>query len=121
MRIILSNQKWNVEKLLLELTRDYIGGAGFDIKYLYDKVKLGTEALSPEDKLIFAPGPFTGTNRPCASRMEVAAKSTLTNVVGLSLPERYFPTELKFTVYGAVVVEERAEKPMYIWLKNEEV
>jgi aldehyde:ferredoxin oxidoreductase len=121
LRINLSNQTWNVEKLLPELARDYIGGAGFCIKYLYDEVKPGTEALGPENKLIFAPGPFTGTNIPCASRMAVAAKSPLTNAVGLALSGGYFPTELKFAGYDVVIVEGRAEKPTYIWLKDGEV
>ena len=96
LRINLTNQTTKVEDLPLETARDYIGGAGFAIKYLYDEVKAGTDPLGPDNKLIFATGPLLGTGIPCTSRMAVAAKSPLTNAVGLGLSGGHFPAELKF-------------------------
>jgi len=52
-----------------EFVRDYLGGAGFGIKCLYDEVKAGTPALDEDNKLIFTVGPLTATGAPCASRM----------------------------------------------------
>ena len=96
LRINLTNKTSKEERLPLEVAKDFIGGAGLGIKYLFDEVKPGTDALGPDNKLIFAPGPFTGTSIPCASRMSVIGKSPLTGAIGMALTGGYFPAELKF-------------------------
>jgi aldehyde:ferredoxin oxidoreductase len=110
-----------VEDLPQETARDFIGGAGFGIKYLFDEVKGGTDALGPDNKLIFASGPFSGTTIPCASRMAVTAKSPLTGAVGMALTGGHFPVELKFAGYDALIIEGKAETPTYVWIKDGEV
>jgi aldehyde:ferredoxin oxidoreductase len=120
LRINLTDQSAKEEKLALEVARDYIGGAGFGIKYLYDEVKAGTDALGPDNKLLFASGPFSGANIPCASRMAVTGKSPLTGAVGMSLTGGYFPVELKFAGYDVLIIEGKAEKPTYISIKDGE-
>jgi len=121
LRVNLTEQKSTVEDLPQETARDFIGGAGFGIKYLFDEVKGGTDALGPENKLIFASGPFSGTTIPCASRMAVTAKSPLTGAVGMALTGGHFPVELKFAGYDALIIEGKAETPTYVWIKDGEV
>jgi aldehyde:ferredoxin oxidoreductase len=120
LRINLSDQSAKEEELPLEVARDYIGGAGFGIKHLYDELKAGTDPLGPENKLIFACGPFSGTTIPCASRMAVTGKSPLTGAVGMSLTGGYFPVELKFAGYDALIIEGKTEKPTYVSIKDGE-
>jgi aldehyde:ferredoxin oxidoreductase len=121
LRINLTDQKANEEELPLEVAKDYIGGAGFGIKYLYDEVPAGTNPLGPDNKLIFTSGPFSGTTIPCASRMAVTAKSPLTGAVGMALTGGHFPVELKYAGYDALIIEGKAEKPTYVWIKNGKV
>ena len=121
MRINLTDKTAREEELTQEVARDYIGGAGFGIKYLFDEVPKGTDPLGPENKLIFAAGPFSGTSVPCSSRMAVTGKSPLTNAVGVALTGGYFPAELKFAGYDALIIEGKAEKPTYVWIKNGDV
>ncbi|MBW2066265.1 MAG: aldehyde ferredoxin oxidoreductase family protein [Deltaproteobacteria bacterium] len=121
LRINLTDQTTREEALSLEVARDYIGGAGFGIKYLYDEVSAGADPLGPENKLVFASGPFSGTTIPCASRMAVAGKSPLTGAVGVALSGGYFPVELKFAGYDVLIIEGKAEKPTYVWIKNGKV
>jgi aldehyde:ferredoxin oxidoreductase len=118
LRINLTDQTAKEEKLPLEIAKDFIGGAGFGIKYLYDEVDAGTDPLSPDNKLIFASGPFSGTTIPCASRMAVTGKSPLTGAVGMALTGGYFPVELKYAGYDALIVEGKAENPTYVWIKD---
>ncbi|MEJ2723400.1 MAG: aldehyde ferredoxin oxidoreductase family protein [Deltaproteobacteria bacterium] len=118
LRVNLSEQTAAEEPLPLEMARDYIGGAGFGIKYLFDEVNPGADPLGPGNKLIFASGPFSGTSIPCASRMAVTAKSPLTGAVGMSLSGGHFPVELKFAGYDALIIEGRAAKPTYIWIND---
>ena len=121
LRINLTNQTAKKEKLPLNVAKDFIGGAGFGVKYLYDEVKAGTDPLGPENKLFFAPGPFSGTAVPCASRIAVTGKSPLTNAVGMCLSGGFFPAELKLAGYDMLIIEGKAEKPIYIWIKDGEV
>ena len=118
LRINLTDKTSKEEKLPLEIATNFIGGAGLGIKYLFDEVKPGTDALGPENKLIFAPGPFTGTSIPCASRMAVTGKSPLTGAVGVALTGGYFPAELKFAGWDAIIIEGKAEKPTWISVKD---
>ncbi|MFA5916142.1 MAG: aldehyde ferredoxin oxidoreductase N-terminal domain-containing protein, partial [Burkholderiales bacterium] len=53
--------------------RRYLGGAGILAYYLLKELKPGADPLSPENVLVFAPGPVTGTPMPGASRLCVGA------------------------------------------------
>lgn len=121
LRVNLTKGTFIAESTSEELARDFIGGAGFGVKILFDEVSPTADPLGPENKLIFAGGPFTGTNIPCTSRMAVTAKSPLTGAVGMALSGGYFPAELKFAGYDALIVEGRSEKPVYLWINDGEV
>ena len=71
LRVNLTTLTSKEEKLPEKIVKDYVGGAGFAVKTIYDEVKAKTPALSPDNKLIFAVGPLTATGAPCASRMAV--------------------------------------------------
>ena len=109
------------EALPVEIARDFIGGVGFAIKYVYDEVSPQCDPLAPENKLVFACGPFTGTTIPCSSRMAVNAKSPLTHTMSGALTGGHFPVELKAAGYDVLIVEGRAEKPTYLWIKDGKV
>ena len=118
LRINLTDQTAKEEELPLEIAKDFIGGAGFGIKYLFDEVPAGADPLGPDNKLVFASGPLSGTTVPCASRMAVTAKSPLTGAVGMALSGGYFPVELKFAGYDVLIIEGKADKPTYVWIKD---
>lgn len=103
------------------MARDFLGGAGFGIKLLYDELKPGIDPLGADNKLIFANGPLTGTSVPCASRIAVAAKSPLTNAMGVALSGGHFPAELRKAGFDVVIIEGIAKKPTYIWINNGKV
>lgn len=121
LRVNLTDRTFSEENVPEKLARDFIGGAGFGIKFLFDEVPSGTDALGPDNKLIFAVGPLSGTSAFCASRMAVVAKSPLTGAVGMSLAGGYFPAELKFTGYDALIIEGKADQPIYLWINNGKV
>ena len=121
LRINLSNKTSKEERLSEETARDFIGGAGFGIKHLFDEVKPGTDPLGPDNKLIFAPGPLTGAGVPCASRMAVTGKSPLTGAVGMALSGGEFPSELKFAGWDAIIVEGKADKPTVVAIMGMDV
>ncbi len=121
LRVDLSQREARTEEVSVELAKNYIGGAGFGIKTLYDEVPAGTDALGPDNKLIFACGPLSGSDTPCASRMAVTSKSPLTGAVGMALTGGFFPAELKFAGYDALIVEGTAEAPTYVTIDGDTV
>ena len=121
LRIDLTTGATREEDIPEERLRTLLGGKGIGARMLLEEVGPEVDPLGPENKLIFASGPFSGTTIPCASRMAVTAKSPLTGAVGMSLTGGYFPVELKFAGYDALIVEGKAEKPTYVWIKDGDV
>lgn len=121
LRVNLTDKTFSEEPVPEKLAREFIGGAGFGLKYLFDEVPAKTDPLGPENKLIFAVGPLSGTSAPCASRMAVTAKSPLTGAVGMSLTGGYLPVELKFAGYDALIIEGKSDQPVYLWINDGKV
>lgn len=121
LRVNLTDKTFSEETVPEKLAREFIGGAGFGLKYLFDEVPAKADPLGPENKLIFAVGPLSGTSAACASRMAVTAKSPLTGAVGMSLTGGYFPVELKFAGYDVLIIEGQSEQPVYLWINDGKV
>ena len=121
LRVDLSRDHIQVEEPEEEFYRTYFGGWGFVAYYLLKEVPPGVDPLSPENKLIFAPGPLTGSPIAGASRNAVGGKSPLTGLFGEADVGGWWNAELKRAGYDAIIVEGRAEKPVYLWIQDGEV
>ncbi|MEM2896928.1 MAG: aldehyde ferredoxin oxidoreductase family protein [Candidatus Bathyarchaeia archaeon] len=120
-RVNLNDQKIVFQSLTNDFTENFLGGSGFISKTLWSEVNASTDPLSPDNKLIFAVGPLCGTGWPQACRFSVGAKSPLTGIYGDSSCCGFFGPELKFAGYDMIVFEGRAEKPVYLFIDDEEV
>jgi aldehyde:ferredoxin oxidoreductase len=109
------------EPLDPDWARDYVGGRGLGARYLWEEVDPRVDPLAPENKLIFATGPLTGTNASCGARYMVMTKSPLTNCVTFSNSGGRWGPELKFAGYDLIVLEGRAERPVYLWILDDRV
>ncbi len=76
-RVNLTNMEVKVEELDLELAKKFIGGRGLGTKILYDEGVAKVEPLSPENKLLFMPGPLTAAKVPTSGRYMVLLLLTL--------------------------------------------
>ena len=61
--------------------------------------ELPVDPLGPDNKLIFAPGPMTGTFAPSSGRYNVVTKGPLTGTIAASNSGGTFGPELKFAGY----------------------
>ena len=107
------------ENLDLQILKDYIGGRGLGIYYLNKFVDPKCGALSPDNVLVMATGPLTGTGAPTGARYMVMTKSPLTGAITCSNSGGIFPTELKRSGYDAIIFSGRSEKPVYLWIDQE--
>ncbi len=104
-----------------ELARDFFGGRGFTSKILHDEIYPDVDPLSPRNKLLFVTGPLTATPAPCSSRFVVAARSPLTGFLGDANCGGHWGAELKFAGYDMLVIDGKAETPVYLWVNDDEV
>jgi aldehyde:ferredoxin oxidoreductase len=98
------------------LARQFMGGAAAAVKLLYDEVDPRVDALGPDNKLIASLGFLAGTPAPVTSRVAFVAKSPLSGTVGYANSGGYFPNELRATGVQAIIVEGKAEAPVYLWI-----
>jgi len=116
LRVNLTQGTWTVEDIDPQSAQDYIGGRGLGTKMFCDEVSPNVDALSPENKLIFMSGPLTGTGAPASARYMVVTKSPLTDTIASSNSGGYFPAELRFTGYNAIIFEGKSDKPVMLWI-----
>jgi aldehyde:ferredoxin oxidoreductase len=121
LRIDLANGNITTEALDPALARDYLGARGLGTKVLADEVDPAVDALSSANKLIFAPGPFTGTYAPSGGRYNVVTKGPLTGAIAAANSGGTWGPALKYAGYDALIIEGRAAKPVYLWIKDHKV
>jgi aldehyde:ferredoxin oxidoreductase len=100
--------------------RRYVGGAGFIAYFLLKEVPPGTDPLGPENRLIFACGPLTGTPLAGSGRNAIGARSPLTGAMGESDVGGFWGAELKAAGFDALVIQGIAASPVYLWVHNGE-
>ena len=119
--IDLIEKSFLVEEIDPELARDYIGGSGLAARLLYDRMKLDTDPLGPENPLLFLAGPIVGTSMPSAGRMAVCARSPLTGFWGESNTGGFIGPEMRFAGFDGVLINGRSDLPCWISIIDGEV
>jgi aldehyde:ferredoxin oxidoreductase len=102
-----------------EVLKDYVGGRALSAKILSDRLIrrwAKIDPLGPENILLMLPGPVTGYfpgGRTC-----VSGKSPQSNGVVGSTVGGEFGVELRCAAYDGVIVTGKAEKPVYLFIKD---
>jgi aldehyde:ferredoxin oxidoreductase len=121
LRVNLTDETSVVESVDPRMAKDFIGGRGWAIKYLYDELDPRVGPLAPDNMLIFATGPLTATPAPTGNRYLVITKSPLTGALSCSNSGGTFPTQLKQTGFDLLIIEGAARQPVYLWVHDGEV
>ena len=121
LRVNLSTLKVTIEDIDPQVSKDFIGGRGVAMRYLYNEVDPTVDPLGPENKLIMATGPLTATPAPTGNRYMVIAKSPLSGALTNSNSGGDFPTWMKRTGFDLFIFEGVAEKPVYVWINEDQV
>ncbi len=122
LRVDLSTGKTEIENLSEEMAKQYIGGVGLGIRLLVENLEQGTDAFSPDNPLIFVTGPLSGTMGPTAGNgYAVVSKSPATGGVAEAKAHGFFGPDLKRAGYDAVIITGKAEKPVYLWIDDDNV
>ena len=120
LRVNLTEGTCTAEPLNMEWADQYLGQRGLATKYLVEEVDPKVDPLSPENKLIFATGPLTGTPASTSARYSVITKGPLTGAVACSNSGGYFGAELKFAGWDMIIFEGRAPSPVYLLIQDDD-
>ena len=121
LRVNLSKGTAEIEPLNMEWAQSYLGERGLATKYLMENMDPRADAMSPENVLIFATGPLTGTMASTSGRYAVVTKGPLTNAIACSNSGGKFGAELKFAGYDLLLVEGRSDRPVYLHIVDDDV
>jgi len=117
----LKNQSYHAEKTNLNDANSFIGAKGLGAKILFDRLKKGTNPLSPDNILMFTTGPLTGTLAQTSGRGTVVTKSPQTGLFVDSHFGGFFAVEMKRAGWDIIILNGRAENPVYILINNDKV
>ncbi|MCP4142457.1 MAG: aldehyde ferredoxin oxidoreductase family protein [Chloroflexi bacterium] len=114
LHVDLTNKSFQVEEPGEAFYRKYMGGSAMAMHYLLKEMPAGVAPLGPENVLVLALSVLTGTAISGQSRMTAAAKSPLTGAIGDSQGGGFWPAELKFAGFDAIVVKGKSDEPVYL-------
>jgi aldehyde:ferredoxin oxidoreductase len=121
LRVDLTRRVHRVEEPGEVFYRTYFGGSALACFYLLKERSARVDPLSPDNLLIFASSPLVGSGIPGANRYTVAAVSPLTGVYGEAEAGGWWSPELKRAGFDAILIEGKAENPVYLWISDDEV
>jgi aldehyde:ferredoxin oxidoreductase len=104
-----------------DYAKPWLGGRGLNSRILYTETDPAVNPLGPANVLMFSLGPFTGTMVPGSGRVEVAAKSPVIGIQGMSNMGGYWGPELKYAGFDSIILKGKAAHPVYITINNDEV
>jgi aldehyde:ferredoxin oxidoreductase len=117
----LTERTYGVQERDENFFRTYLGGRGLIAHYLMHDLRAHTDALAPENVLVFAPSVLTGSPIPGAARHSVGAKSPLTGAFGEGEAGGFWGEELKKAGWDGIVVTGRAEAPTYLLIQDGQI
>ena len=120
LRVDLTAGTCKTEPLNMDWAKQYLGQRGLATKYLSEEIDPSVDALSPENKLIIATGPLTGTNAPTGGRWSTVTKGPLTGAIACSNSGGQFGGELKMAGYDFIILEGKSAKPVYLYIEDDQ-
>ncbi|NIR29584.1 MAG: aldehyde ferredoxin oxidoreductase family protein [Gammaproteobacteria bacterium] len=121
LRVDLARGTVRAEPLNMEWAHQYLGERGLATKYLWESMDPAADPMGPENVLIFATGPLTGTMASTSGRYAVVTKGPLTGAIACSNSGGKFGAELKYAGYDLLILEGRSPQPVYLHIVDDEV
>ena len=102
---------------------DFIGGVGIASRIAWEELSPGVDAFDPENMLFVMVGPLTGTLASGGGRVEILgiAPQQYPPIFSRSGMGGHWGAELKYAGYDGVVIQGKAENPVYLWIEDGQV
>ncbi len=119
LRVNLTEGTCTPEPLNMDWANEYLGQRGLASKYLVEEVDPKCDPLSPDNKMIMATGPLTGTMAATAGRYSVITKGPLTGAIACSNSGGFIGNEFKNAGWDMIIFEGKSPKPVYLWIQDD--
>ena len=96
----------------------FLGGRGMSDWIVFQENKPSVRATDPGSVIALGTGPLAGTLAPGACRSNLSFKSVATGGISTANVGGHFGAELKYAGFDQIVIEGRAESPVYLWVRN---
>lgn len=102
--------------------KDEIGGTALGYRVFWDEVPPKTQPLDEANKIVIAPGPFSGSGALCSSR------TSITTIYPTIYPMPMIASahiggdmaaRLKQAGYDFIIIEGKSEKPVYLYINSD--
>lgn len=114
LKVDLDNSSFEIEEIPDRVLKRGLGGKGLATYLLLKFNPPGVDPLSPQNHLVFATGPVTGTHIYGSCRFGVYSKSPLTGFYAESYSGGWVPEAISRTGFDAVVISGAARDPMVL-------
>lgn len=121
LRVDLTSGGVQEERFPEKILRQFLGGTGLGIKVLYDEVPSSVGAFDPQNRLIFATGPLTGTTAIGSGTYSAVTKSPLTGFACAAQSNGHFGSVLKFSGFDFIILQGAASTPVYLYIDHGKV
>ena len=107
----------------MDYAEKYLGGRGLASRLYWDRVRPGTGAFDPANRLSFMSGPLLAAGAQGCSRMSVSGKSPMAYPEGYCYGSLggFFPAEVKRAGWDGIVLDGRADAPQYLVVEDRNV
>ncbi|MFH1973936.1 MAG: aldehyde ferredoxin oxidoreductase family protein [Pseudomonadota bacterium] len=119
LKIDLSSKKHVIESVDEQIYKKYLGGKGLASYLLYKLNPPGVDPLSPENCIIFATGPVTGSRTWGSSRYGVFTKSPQTGIYSESYAGGRVPEAIDSTGFDAIIITGKSPMPLILYVNPE--
>ena len=119
LRVNLTEGTCTPEPLNMEWANDYLGQRGLATKYLVEETDPTVDPLSPDNKMIMATGPLTGTMASTGGRYSVITKGPLTGAIACSNSGGFIGNEFKNAGWDMIIFEGKSPTPVYLYIEND--
>ncbi len=116
LRVDLSDRRVWTEEPGEAAYRRYLGGGALALHYMLREMRPGGDPFGPENLLLFMTSVTNGFALSGLNRYSAAGKSPLTGGFGESEAGGWWGPELKAAGFDGIIVQGRAERPVYLWV-----
>jgi aldehyde:ferredoxin oxidoreductase len=121
LHVDLTTRQTRIEEIPEPMMRRYLGGGALAAHILLRDLPPGVDPLGPDNVLVFTTSVINGLSLSGSNRYTAAAKSPLTGGYGESEAGGWWGPELRAAGWDGVVIRGKAERPVYLWIKDDKV
>ncbi len=121
LRVNLTKGEVTKEPTPADVARDFIGGRGFGIYFLFKEVPKGADPLGPKNKLIISSGPISGMLVPGGGKCDWTTKAPLTGGYASASMGGHFTAEMRYAGLDSIILEGISPKPVYLFIDDNKI